>query len=271
MTIKKTLLTILILILSINSIAAQNRQFPYELKKWDVLVFPLSFGSYLLGESLYEDKDPLTLKEISSLKRNDVVGFDRGATYNFSWDWDERSDQYRDIVITSSFFLLSIPPLIHAKLGNILTVATMFVESCFLLGGVTLLTKGVVNRKRPYLYNTALSAEERHAFSDDHSTSFFSGHTATAFTAATFISKVFTDIHGDSIWSKLLWGSSLSLAALTGYARVKGGVHYPSDVIIGAAVGFAIGYLVPVFHRKKTGDRLSIIITPNRIGFRLAL
>jgi len=271
MTLKKTLLTILILILSLNSSLAQNRQFPYELKKWDLLVFPLSIGSYLVGESMYNNKPPLTLADISSLDRNEVFVLDRGATYNFSLKWDERSDKYRDIVITSSFFLLSAPPLLHARLTNTLTVATMFAESCFLLAGVTLLTKGVVNRKRPYLYNTALSVEERHAFSDDHSTSFFSGHTAAAFTAATFVSKVFTDIHGDSIWSKLLWGSSLSLAALTGYARVKGGVHYPSDVIVGAAVGFAIGYLVPVFHKKKTGERLSIIIAPNRIGFSLAL
>lgn len=118
----------------------------------------------------------------------------------------------------------------------------------------------------------ALSAKERHAIgSDDAHFSFFSGHTAAAFTVATFVWKVVTDIHEDSIWMKLLWGSSLTLAAMTGYARVEAGKHYPSDVIAGAVVGFAIGYLVLMLHKKKKGDRLSLIISHNRIGICLKL
>jgi membrane-associated phospholipid phosphatase len=95
--------------------------------------------------------------------------------------------------------------------------------------------------------------EERHTIdSEDAFFSFYSGHVAAAFTAATFVSKVFTDIHGKSVWSTLLWGSSLSLASLTGYARVKSGMHFPTDALVGAAVGFAVGYLIPVLHKKKT-------------------
>jgi membrane-associated phospholipid phosphatase len=78
-----------------------------------------------------------------------------------------------------------------------------------------------------------------------------------------------TDIHGDSIWTKLLWGSSLTAAAMTGYARVKAGKHYPTDIIASAVVGFAIGYLIPTLHKKKKNDRVSLIISPNRIGICL--
>lgn len=272
MNTKRSLLVLLIPILMMTSLFAQSRPFPYKLKNRDLWVLPLGVGMSSLGESLCENYDPITLEEIRTLDRNDVNAFDRSATHNWSFEWDERSDQYRDIVVISSLFLLSVPPVFHAKLSDTFTVATMFLESYFFIKGVTLLTKAAVGRKRPYVYNTTLGAEERQAIgSDDAFFSFFSGHVAAAFTAATFTSKVFTDIHGNSIWSKLLWGTSLSIAALTGYARVKAGEHYPSDVIVGAAVGFAIGYLVPTLHKKERGDRLSVHVSPNRIYLRLQL
>ena len=64
-----------------------------------------------------------------------------------------------------------------------------------------------------------------------------------------FMSRVFTDIRGRSTTSDVLWASSLSVASLTAYARVKAGMHYPSDVLVGAAVGTAIGLAVPWLHR----------------------
>ncbi len=262
-------LALLIIMLTANGLFAQIRPFPYELKKKDYWLAPLGLGLAVLGDSLHDAQRSITLQEISSLDRNDINGFDRSATYNWSPEWGDRSDLARDILAYSALFFVTIPPVLHAKWSETLTVATMFVESYFFLAGVTYLTKTAVGRKRPYLYNTDLSPEERHAVDDDPFSSFFSGHAAAAFTAATFVSKVFTDIHGPSIWSKLLWGSSLSLAALTGYARVKAGVHYPSDVIVGAAVGFSIGYLVPTLHKKKWKERVSVAVAPNLISLRL--
>ena len=80
-----------------------------------------------------------------------------------------------------------------------------------------------------------------------------------------------TDIHGDSVWTKILWGSSLTVAAMTSYARVKAGKHYPTDIIASAVVGFAIGYMIPTLHKKNKNDRVSLIIVPNRIGICLRL
>ena len=87
--------------------------------------------------------------------------------------------------------------------------------------------------------------------------------------AATFTSKVFMDIHGRSTLSYVIWGSTLSVAAATGYARVKSGVHFPTDVIAGALVGGAIGYLVPALHKKSGGDRLSLNVGPTHWSFQL--
>ena len=46
--------------------------------------------------------------------------------------------------------------------------------------------------------------------------------------------------------SRVSWVASLplhTLAALVGYSRVHTGVHYPSDVIVGALTGVAIADL----------------------------
>ncbi len=271
MKLKRAWLAFLILVSMTNGLFAQERPFPYELKKRDFYLLPLGLCMTVLGSTLCDNYGNVSLEEIRLLDRNDVNGLDRCATYNWSPEWGDRSDRYRDILSYSTILLLSVPPLLHAKLSETATVGTMFLESCLFLSGFTYLTKATVGRKRPYLYNTDLSVKERQSPGGDAYLSFYSGHTAAAFTAATFLSKVITDIHGDSIWTKLLWGSSLTLAAMTGYARVKAGKHYPTDVIAGAIAGFAIGYLVPSLHKKKKDDRVSLIISPNRIGFCLKL
>jgi len=234
------------------------------------MLLPLGIGMSLFGDSLIENYALITLDEIRALDRNDVNPFDRPATYNWSFEWDERSDQYRDILLTSTLFMLSIPPLFHARLLNTITVATMFVESYFFVRGITYITKATFGRERPYLYNTALSVEERHAAGSENAFfSFYSGHTAACFTAATFLSKVVTYIHGKSVWTTLLWGSSLSIATLAGYSRIKAGQHFPTDVLVGAAAGFAIGYLIPVLHKQKKRNPVSIMISPNRVSLNL--
>lgn len=66
------------------------------------------------------------------------------------------------------------------------------------------------------------------------STSFPSGHSATAFAFATGACRE---------WP-LLTPLLLPLAAIVGYSRVHTGVHYPSDVAAGAAIGVGSGVLV---------------------------
>jgi undecaprenyl-diphosphatase len=66
------------------------------------------------------------------------------------------------------------------------------------------------------------------------SASWPSGHTAAAFAFATGVSD------------ELPWdGAALHLlAAAVGYSRVHTGVHYPSDVILGALIGESISHVV---------------------------
>ncbi|MDB4987793.1 MAG: hypothetical protein JWN04_2971, partial [Myxococcaceae bacterium] len=46
----------------------------------------------------------------------------------------------------------------------------------------------------------------------------------------------------------LIWALGVPLAALTGYLRLAADKHYFTDVLTGALVGSAVGFLVPWLH-----------------------
>ncbi|MGO9308956.1 MAG: phosphatase PAP2 family protein [Spirochaetia bacterium] len=54
----------------------------------------------------------------------------------------------------------------------------------------------------------------------------------------------------------LLLGSEVSLAALTASLRVFSGMHFMTDVIVGAVLGTAIGIALPLIHSTYTGGSI---------------
>ena len=78
--------------------------------------------------------------------------------------------------------------------------------------------------------------------------SFFSGHTAAS-TALTF--AMFRTLRRleRPILSWVALGVFSAGAALIGTSRVIAGDHFPTDVLAGAVVGTANGFLVPALHR----------------------
>ncbi len=157
------------------------------------------------------------------------------------------------------------PPVARGRWGEAATLGMMFAEAALLVEGTTYLAKDLTGRRRPWVHNTSLSVEERLALSAgdplDARRSFFSGHASSAFTLATLVSTVVTDVYGPSRVTGAVWAVSLSAATLTGVARVKSGMHYPTDVLAGAAVGVAIGRLVPALHRPKRTTSVRISTT----------
>jgi len=256
-------------------VQAQERPFPYELTSRDQWLAPVGLVSGMLGLYLASTTEPATLEEIAALDRETVNAFDRGTTYNWSPEWQDRSDIPRNVLLLSSVLLSGAPSVWRGEWSQTMTLATIFLEAASLTTFVTYATKGLASRLRPYTYNTSLTPEERLAVvgPDDPSVrqSLFSGHGSSAFAAATLLSTIYEDMYGRSAMSKVIWVSSLSLATFTAYGRVKGGVHFPTDVLAGAAVGAAIGYLVPRIHRVDAEHGLSISASPGSVQVRLAV
>lgn len=73
---------------------------------------------------------------------------------------------------------------------------------------------------------------------DAHSFSFPSSHAANTFAAGAFLALRF----------RKLW-PALAIPILVGYSRVYVGVHYPLDVLGGAAVGAAIAFVFVAIER----------------------
>jgi membrane-associated phospholipid phosphatase len=73
--------------------------------------------------------------------------------------------------------------------------------------------------------------------STEGSGSFPSAHTAAAFSVAT----VFAERYRNHRWAPL---AAYGLAGVIGFSRVSGRAHFPSDVFLGAALGYSISHFV---------------------------
>jgi membrane-associated phospholipid phosphatase len=87
--------------------------------------------------------------------------------------------------------------------------------------------------------------------------SFPSSHTSTSFTAAglTCIHHKYLPLYGGDPWDSAACASSIVIASATGLFRIVGDRHYLSDVALGAAFGFSLGYFYPyLFHYQYEED-----------------
>lgn len=109
--------------------------------------------------------------------------------------------------------------------------------------GIANLLKAVTNRPRPY------NVMRLHILiARPSSGSFPSQHTTTAFAGATLLSF---------LWPKG-WPVFFIAAVLVGFSRLYLGVHYPTDVLAGAAIGAATAGL-GILLVKKTRLRTRVL------------
>ncbi len=83
----------------------------------------------------------------------------------------------------------------------------------------------------------------------DRNLSFFSGHTALAFSLATSAAVLATLRH--ERLAPLVWVVGYVAATATGISRMAADKHFASDVIVGSVVGAGVGALIPVLHRTR--------------------
>jgi undecaprenyl-diphosphatase len=97
--------------------------------------------------------------------------------------------------------------------------------------------KGTLRRRRPFVHEVARVVGHR-----PRDTSFPSGHTAGSFAAAAALSCFYARDR------PLL----VAAAAAVGASRVYLGMHFPSDVLVGAGMGAALGLLARRLARRSS-------------------
>jgi undecaprenyl-diphosphatase len=116
----------------------------------------------------------------------------------------------------------------YRRLGVLraLALGVITAVTTFLADAVSFLVKDLTHRARPFEADHQI-----HPLYVVHSSSFPAGHAATAFAGAVLL----------SLLAPRLAPALLLLAALIGITRVYDGVHYPTDVLAGAALGALVG------------------------------
>lgn len=147
------------------------------------------------------------------------------------------------------------PP--HA-VGGYLQDALILTEVFVVNAAVNTAFKYAVRRPRPFMFEPApgpgvdpsvAPLDERQGV--DAGLSFYSQHSSTAFSLATAYSYLFMLRHPGSRLILPMWLVSEGLAAATAALRVAAGMHFFTDVLVGAVAGSAIGLLIPFAHRRS--------------------
>ncbi len=250
-----------------NSLVGQES--PYEVSwKKDGFIIGGILAAEVGGLVISSNVKPLTETQINQLNPADINSFDRDAIFNNS----ANARKISDVLLFGSnafpFILMSSKRI----RGDYKKIIVLGAESLFLTSVLTTYTKSLVQRTRPFAYNPDVAFEKK--IEKTARLSFFSGHTSAVSGSAFFGAKVFADYFPDSKWKPFVWTAAALIPATTGYMRVKGGKHFPTDVMTGYAVGALAGILIPHFHkknRKKKDKKVSLSAFPqgNQVGLVL--
>ena len=214
----------------------------------------LFLGSYFGFRHLTGIKG-LTQNEVEALDSKNVWKFDRFAAEQ---DASKRNDYHTisDIGLNSALALPLLFGLDKKIRKDWLDLLILYGETHGINNALYIGNASAFHRVRPFVYSDEVPMSERMA--SETQNSFFSGHTSTTATASFFVAKVFCDYHPELGNKKyLVYGAAVIPPAVIGYYRVRAMKHFPTDVITGAAVGAAVGILIPHLHKRKKETGLS--------------
>ena len=157
------------------------------------------------------------INTVGKINRWDIHGLSRGLSH---------SGLILPVGIPTAMGVYAIIKKDQPLLKDAIYIGTTVIEAV----GVTYGLKYAFDRERPYVQYP----DKIHPIEPEDSPSFPSGHTAAAFSLATSLSITYPKwyvIAPSAVW-----------ACGVGMARMNQGVHYPSDVLTGAAIGIGCGF-----------------------------
>jgi undecaprenyl-diphosphatase len=183
--------------------------------------------------------------DLGGVDISQVNAFDKAAMFQYSHGVDTASTVLELATFAAPLALIFLLPQ-----DQWLAAAVVYGE---VMGSADFMKnslKYLLPRYRPYMYPGG--ADNGRPSDRDWYASFPSGHATMSFAAATFGSVLFATYFPGSPWLVPVIAGNYVLATLTGSFRVLAGMHFMTDVLAGAALGAACGYLIPLLHQSST-------------------
>jgi len=189
----------------------------------------------------------IPIREDAPLWERQMVASDLGVTRSFS----RRASHVSDALLVASL----AAPAIYLTGGEVDDAdgdqLLLYGQTIAINGLLAQAAKHLVQRPRPYLYNDSAAAR---AYGREHRAdsrkSFYSGHAALSFGAAVSGAYLLGAADEHPTARRIAWGAGIAVATTTAGLRVRAGKHFYSDVVVGALIGSAVGYLVPALHAE---------------------
>lgn len=203
---------------------------------------------YVLSSKLIRTRCPCDPSEVDS--------FDRGAIGNTS----RAADLISSATVGAA---MSVPVLLDAlALGfrrPLFEDTLVFVETLSLNGALVTAAKYLVQRPLPRTY----AGDSRLVHQPRGYRSFYSGHTSIIFAALSATSMTLRLRYGERWWP---WVATLLIGGSVAVERVADGRHFPTDVMLGAAMGTLVGIAVPWLHARPRSFAHGLFALPVRAG-----
>ncbi|MCZ6818586.1 MAG: phosphatase PAP2 family protein [Calditrichaeota bacterium] len=239
-----------------------------------------SFASTVGGDVLHVFSSPFRLRQEDGLKLLAITAvttvfvtlLDDRIDENFI----ERDDFYVKPAIglakvgtgynklSSKYVLagLSIPMLAGGlifKDKKLLETTRLMVEAFLISGVITQLGKRVFGRARPFTGEGSLEFEPFKFRSTRDTRSFPSGHSTSAFSMMTVLSKQY-----DRWWIKI---PTYTLAVSVALQRIDSRNHWGADVVVGGLIGYWVGSTLVNKHKPQSkSTSINPYIFGNRVG-----
>jgi membrane-associated phospholipid phosphatase len=182
--------------------------------------------------------------------RDTLWSVDRRVRDALRWRDRNKADRISNALLGTSFL---VPVAFFGTSGQTaaLNDGALVAESTVVTMALAQTSKKFFHRPRPFVHRgdpplgSDPNAEGSHG-------SFFSGHASTTFALAVSTGTIaLLRNQKNAGWAL---GTGLTIAATTSYLRIAAERHYFSDVVVGALVGSAVGWLVPHLHRPSSAS-----------------
>jgi membrane-associated phospholipid phosphatase len=266
------LVTLLMFLLFMSSFSetvfASKENSEHRLNKIYLKNFKTDFVSVCTSPARWKKKDYLVLSAILGTGAILYV-FDEDI---YSWVQERKNPSSEDFShimsnLGNGLFLGGLITALYSigefsNKPSLRRTALLSMESWLTSGAVVLSLKFLIGRARPYTREGSTEFQPFSAGSSHYS--FPSGHATSAFAVASVIAG-----QSDSKFVDIL---VYSLASMVAVSRIHDCKHWPSDVFIGSALGYAVGKAICRLNSSREKNRVDVglQLSPYRQGITIS-